>query len=208
MTNHFGRACLLLLCLSVIGQAEAQDAGLYGKVMDPMASFVRVVSLEAPASVIGGTSVNSQQGISPYVNVEPGKVEISAGTRSSRVDVEPGSFYTLAVTASGARVFKDDVKNDPAKAQVYLYNLSDLDGVDLFVPAAKVAAVEAVPSGSSKDVALRAPLSLAFEIRKDGRALAPPFTIDLKRRSGYTVILSGTAGKYGPVVVENNLLQP
>lgn len=208
MTRHCARACLLLLCLSVIGQAEAQDAGLYGKAMDPEASFVRVVSLEGLASVIGGTSVNSQQGISPYVNVEPGEVEISAGTRSSQVDVEPGSFYTLAFTPSGAKVFKDDVKNDPAKAQVYLYNLSDLDSVDLFVPAAKVAAVEMLPSGSSKDVALRAPLSLAFEIRKDGRALAPPFTIDLKRRSGYTVILSGNAGKYGPVVVENNLLQP
>ena len=208
MTSQFGRVCLMSICLSGIGQAEAQDAGLYGKAMDPTASFVRVVSLEASASVIGGTSVNSQQGISPYVNVEPGEVEISAGTRSSRVDVEPGSFYTLAVTPSGDRIFKDDVKNDPAKAQVYLYNLSDLDGIDLFVPAAKIAAVEAVPSGSSKDVALRAPLSLAFEIHKDGRAIAPPFTIDLKRRSGYTVILSGSAGNYGPVVVENNLLQP
>lgn len=207
MTKQLGRACVVLLCLAGVDRADAQDAGLYGKATDPLASFVRVVSLDASASVIAGISVESQHGVSPYVNVEPGEVEISAGTRISRVDVQPGSFYTLAVTASGDSFFKDPVKNDPAKAQVYLYNLSDLDGIDLFVPAAKVIAVEAVPSGASKDIALRAPLSLDFEIRKDGIALAPPFTIELKRRSGYTVILSGTAGKYGPVVVENYLLQ-
>ncbi|MGV1871796.1 alginate O-acetyltransferase AlgF [Agrobacterium rosae] len=185
----------------------AQDAGLYGKAADPKASFVRVVSLDQQSATIGGKPVPPTQGVSPYVNVNAGSVEISSGGQSTVMTVEPGKYYTMTMGLKGERVFSDVVKNDPAKAQLYLYNLSDLVSVDLFVPAAKAVALKGVAAGESRDVALKAPLSLAFEIQKDGSAVATTETIDLKRKTAYSIVITGANGRYSAVALENNLLQ-
>ncbi|XUY27090.1 alginate O-acetyltransferase AlgF [Agrobacterium sp. rho-8.1] len=185
---------------------HAQDAGLYGKAADPKASFVRVVSFDQQAATIGGKSVPTQ-GVSAYVNVDAGPVEISSGGQSTVMTAEPGKYYTMTMGMNGERIFSDAVKNDPAKAQLYLYNLSDLASADLFVPAAKAVALKGVAAGESKDVALKAPLSLAFEIQKDGLAVAKTETIDLKRKAAYSIVITGANGRYSAVALENNLLQ-
>ena len=187
--------------------AHAQDAGLYGRADDPNASFVRVVTFDQQTATIGGKPVSPDKGVSAYVNVDPGSVEVSSGGKNAVVKVEPGKYYTMTIGADGERVFTDIVKNDPAKAQLYLYNLSDIPNVDLFVPAAKALALKGVAKGESKDVALKAPLSLAFEVQKDGAAVASIEPIDIKRKAGYSIVIRGTNGQYKAVALENNLLQ-
>ena len=185
----------------------AQDAGLYGKESDPKASFVRIISFEQPSATIGGAPTTPTQGVSPYVNVQVGSAEVSSGGKSMVMNVEPGKYYTVTMGQGGVRVFSDLVKRDPAKAQLYLYNLSDLSSVDLFVPAAKAVALKDVAVGKSKDVALKAPLSLAFEIQHDGAAVASTETIDLKRKAAYSIVITGANGRYSAVALENKLLQ-
>lgn len=193
--------------ITAAAAAQAQDAGLYGKVADPNASFVRIVAFDQQSATIGGKPVAPAQGVSPYVNVDPGSVEVSSGGKNAVVKVEPGKYYTMTIEPNGERVFSDIVKNDPAKAQLYLYNLSDIPNVDLFVPAAKALALKGVATGQSKDVALKAPLSLAFEVQRDGVAVADIEPIDIKRKAGYSIVISGTNGQYKAVALENNLLQ-
>lgn len=206
--NHKMMLSIAVLAVGFSGTTGyAQDAGLYGKAADPKASFVRVVGLDQQPATIGGKPVPPTQGVSPYVNVDPGSVEVSSGGQSTVMTVEPGKYYTMAMGLNGERVFSDTVKNDPAKVQLYLYNLSDLKSVDLFVPAAKAIALKSVAAGESKDVALKAPLSLAFEIQKDGAAIAKIETIDLKRKAGYSIVITGANGSYSAIALENNLLQ-
>lgn len=193
--------------LSLAGAAQAQDAGLYGKAADPNASFVRVVAFDQQLATIAGKPVSPTHGVSPYVNVDPGSIKISSGGKDASMKVEPGKYYTMTIGPDGERIFSDTVKNDPAKAQLYLYNLSDIPNIDLFVPAAKALALKGVESGQSKDVALKAPLSLAFEVQKDGTKVAGTDLIDIKRKAGYSIVVTGENGKYKAVALENNLLQ-
>ena len=193
--------------LVLAGAAQAQDAGLYGRAADPNASFVRVVAFDQQVATIAGKPVSPAQGVSPYVNVDPGSIEISSGGKNASMKVEPGKYYTMTIGPDGERIFSDTVKNDPAKAQLYLYNLSDIPNIDLFVPAAKALALKGVESGQSKDVALKAPLSLAFEVQKDGTKVAGTDPIDIKRKAGYSIVVTGANGQYKAVALENNLLQ-
>ena len=75
------------------------------------------------------------------------------------------------------------------------------------MPAAKALALKSVAAGQSKDVALKAPLSLAFEVQKDGATVASIAPIDLKRKAGYSIVITGANGQYKAVALENNLLQ-
>lgn len=200
-------AAVFIAVFAAAVAAQAQDAGLYGRAVDPNASFVRVVAFEQQTAMIGGKPVSPSQGVSPYVNVDPGAVSVSSGGTNATLNVEPGKYYTMTMGADGERVFSDSVKSDPAKAQLYLYNLSDIPNVDLFVPAAKAVALKGVAAGQSKDVALKAPLSLAFEVQKDGYTVASVDAIDLKRKAGYSIVITGADGQYKAVALENNLLQ-
>ena len=207
MNHRTTLSMAVMIAGMAVSTGHAQDAGLYGKAADPNASFVRVVSFDQQSATIAGKPVTPTQGVSPYVNVDAGSVEISSGENSTVMTVEPGRYYTMSMGSNGERIFSDLVRNDPAKAQLYLYNLSDLESVDLFVPAARAVALKGVAAGESRDVALKAPLSLAFEIQKDGTAVAKTGTIDLKRKAGYSIVITGADGRYSAAAFENTLLQ-
>lgn len=198
-----------LLVASSYSDGLAQDSGLYGKPMDPNSSFIRVLDASASSAIIAGASIeNFSDGVSPYVNVKPGEVEMSLGAKTAKVTAEPGKYYTYAALADGqTKLYTDAVKDDPSKAQVYLYNLSDLKAVDLVVPAAKATALKAVAQGEAQSVSLRAPLSLSFAIQEGGKTVAETSKVDLKRRSGFTIVLSGSAGNYRVIALENYLNQ-
>ncbi|KQV70464.1 alginate O-acetyltransferase AlgF [Rhizobium sp. Root1220] len=186
-----------------------QDSGLYGKPTDPNSSFIRILDATASSAIIAGSSIeNFSDGVSPYVNVKPGEVEMSIGPKTATVTAEPGKYYTYAALAGGqTKLYTDAVKDDPSKAQVYLYNLSDIKAVDLVVPAARATALTAVALGTAQSVSLRAPLSLSFAIQESGKTVAETAKIDLKRRSGFTIVISGSAGNYHVIALENYLNQ-
>ncbi|MEK1889957.1 MAG: alginate O-acetyltransferase AlgF [Phyllobacterium sp.] len=199
-------SAMLLIAWTV---ASADDAGLYAKPVDPNSSFVRIVDPQATSVVIAGLALNDlDQGLSPYVIVKPGEIEMSVGLEKATLSTEPGKYYTYARIADGRqKLYVDTVKDDPSKAQVYLYNLSDLPMADLFVPAAKTVALRNVAAGESGAVLLRAPLALSFAIQSDGRTVVETGTVDLKRRSGFSIVLTGSSGNYHAVAVENHLHQ-
>lgn len=201
--------CVAMLALATPVTTPAQDAGLYGKPVDPNGSFVRIVDIDASSAVIAGAQVaNFSEGVSPYVTVKPGDVEMSVGAESTQITADPGKYYTYAKLSNGeGKLYVDGVKDDPSKAQVYLYNLSDLPAVDLVVPAAKTTAIKAVASGTSQSVSLRAPLSLGFSVQQDGKTIAETAKVDLKRRAGFSIVLSGSKGDYRVVVAENHMIQ-
>ncbi|WP_108483106.1 alginate O-acetyltransferase AlgF [Oceaniglobus ichthyenteri] len=185
--------------------SAAGDAGLYQDVFDPQSSFIRVLAPGQGFATVAGTRLSDfEAGLSPYVNVMPGSVAITHAGGTTDLTVAPSSHYTIVLqTGADPVVLVDDLAMNPAKADVSLYNLSMRDGVDLFVPAARAVALQGVPLSGAKSVALKAPLTLDFELRVGDETLATVGAVALQRRAGVSVVLTGADSQFTAVAVPN-----
>ena len=202
--NRYSRllACAIALCATT---AFAQDNQLYDDPDDPNASFVRIVSPGETLAVVGETTFdNVQGGVTPYVMLAAGAVSVAVGNLVSEGDIPPTSFYSFVAGSDGTlHLLQDEITNSPAKADLVFYNLSDLAMVDLYVPSVDALALEAIEQNTSRQVALKAPLTLDFEVRDGATVLASLPAIEMRRRAGVTVVFSGTAGDYTAYSTEN-----
>jgi len=134
-----------------------------------------------------------------YVNVMPGSIAVSVGSDETNIDVKSGAYYTVLTGENGPIVLEDAVTGSPAKSDVTFYNLSGNDGVELYVPAAKATAIDGVGALSGKSIALKAPLTLDFELRAGGDTLVSVAAVELKRKAGVWIILTQAEGGYQAV---------
>lgn len=192
----------LVLCTSA---AVAQDGQLYETPTDPDASFVRVVSPGDTLAVVANTTFDALQGgVTPYVAMAAGSVAVSVGDLTGEQEILPASFYTFITGTDGAlHMLNDTISNSPAKADLVIYNLSDLPLVDLFVPSVDAVALAGITQNTSHDVTLKAPLTLDFEIRDGATTLVTLPAIAMERRAGVTVVFSGADGDYTAFSTEN-----
>lgn len=194
----------LILAASTV---TAQDARLYEDVANPNASFVRVVDPTASVAVIQAASFDRVETVTPYVVIDGDtEVRITSGQTTATEAIQPATFYSFVVGADGtSALVVDRISRNPAQADVTFYNLSDIASADLFVPQAKALAIEGVAPSSGGAVALKAPLTLDFEIRDGETVVASVPAVALKRREGVAIVLSGTEGNYSASVTVNAL---
>lgn len=185
--------------------ALAQDNSLYEDPADPNASFVRVISPGETLAVVANQTFDAVQGgVTPYVTVIAGTVSVAVGDLATEGDIPPTSFYTFIRGTDGTlHMVQDDITNSPAQADLVFYNLSDLPSVDLFVPSVDAIAIEAITQNTSRQVTLKAPLTLDFEVRDGDEILASLTAIEMRRRAGVTVVFSGAGGDYSVYSTEN-----
>lgn len=183
------------------------DAGLYEPVPDPDASFVRVIAPAAEFGTIASEAMTQMEDVTPYVSVLPGEVPVQVGDLGTTVSVEKGGFYTVAL-AEGAEptTLRDTIIASPAKADLAFYNLTDLAGLSLYVPAAKANVAEGIDPSGMFAIALKAPLTLDFEVHKDGEVIATIPAVELRRKEGVTVVVTGTGGSYSGIATNNVFL--
>ena len=201
---HLTLPFLVLAASAVV----AQDASLYEDVANPDASFVRVVDATASVAVIQSASFDRvEKGVTPYVVIDgASEVNISAGETTATEQIQPATFYSFVVGADGtSALVVDKITLNPAQVDVTFYNLSDIASTDLYVPQAKAVAIEGVAPSNGGAVALKAPLTLDFEIRDGETVVATVPAVDLKRREGVAIVLSGTGGSYTATVTPNAL---
>jgi hypothetical protein len=197
-----------LALLAVASAAPAQDASLYEDVANPDASFVRVVDATSPVAVIQAVSFDSiEAGVTPYVVIDGDtEVKITAGETTATEPVEPATFYSFVVGADGtSALVVDKITRNPAQADVTFYNLSDIASADLYVPEAKTIAIEGIKPNDGGAVALKAPLKLEFEVKDGDTVVAKLPAVELKRREGVAIVLSGSGGNYTATVTPNAL---
>ncbi|WP_374645556.1 alginate O-acetyltransferase AlgF [Tabrizicola sp.] len=201
-------ALSLVVLAAAATAALAQDGGLYEDVANPEASFVRVVDAGTPVAVIQSASFDRVDGgVTPYVVIDgETEVKITSGETSTTETIEPATFYSFVVGADGtSALVVDKISNNPAQADVTFYNLSDIASADLYVPQAKAMAIEGVAVNGGGAVALKAPLTLDFEVRDGETVVATVPAVALKRREGVAIVLSGTGGSYTATVAPNAL---
>lgn len=200
--------CSVLALIALGSTALAQDASLYEDVANPNSSFVRVVDAKSPVAMIQAVSFDTiVAGVTPYVVIDgETEVKITAGELSATETVEPATFYSFVVGADGSSALVEDkITRNPAQADVTFYNLSDIPSADLYAPQAKAMAIEGVGVNEGGAVALKAPLTLDFEVRDGETVVATVPSVDLKRREGVAIVLSGTGGTYTASVTPNAL---
>lgn len=198
---------IFLLTACLISSATAQDAGLYKNIADPNAAFVRIVSAKAVIGRVQARRLSTEpNGISAYVQTAPGNIKLSVGDARASHDVVSGEFYSFVLLNDGSgSLVRDQAPSNPAQASLAFYNLSDLTSVALYVPQADVMALANVPAGGAASVALKAPLTLDFEVRSAGKSVAFLPQILLRRRNGTSIVLTGRQGFYKAIVVDNQI---
>jgi hypothetical protein len=207
MTRIHKSIPLLALVLAPMA-VTAQDGGLYEDVANPDASFVRIVDAGTTVAVIQSASFDSvETGVTPYVVIDgETEVKITSGETTATETIQPATFYSFVVGEDGTSALViDKITNNPAQADVTFYNLSDIASADLYVPQAKAMAIEGVAINAGGAVALKAPLTLDFEVRDGETVLATVPGVALKRREGVAIVLSGTGGTYTATVTPNAL---
>lgn len=188
--------------------ALAQDASLYEDVANPDSSFVRIVDATASVAVIQSASFDKvEAGVTPYVVIDgETEVRLTSGETTATEAIQPATFYSFVVGADGtSALIVDKITRNPSQADVTFYNLSDIASANLYVPQAKAVAIEGIAPSSGGAVALKAPLTLDFEIRDGDTVVATVPAVDLKRREGVAIVLSGTGGSYTATVTPNAL---
>ena len=185
--------------------ASAGDDGLYQDVFDPQSSFVRVLAPGLTFAAIDGGRIDGfEAGLSSYVNVMPGPIDIVLADTSTVLEAAPSTHYTIVFDDRGEPVtLVDTLELSPAKADVTLLNMTSKDDVELFVPAADAVAIDAVGADTGKSVALRAPLTLDFVLRTGDETLSSVAAVDLQRQSGVTIVLSESETGFDAVAVPN-----
>lgn len=193
---------ILALCAA---PAMAQDNQLYEDPADPNASFVRIISPGETLAVVGeNTFDNVLGGVTPYITMPAGPISVAVGDLVSDGNIPPTTFYSFVKGTDGTlHLLQDAITNSPAKADLVFYNLSDLPMVDLFVPTVDTIAIADIAQNTSRQVTLKAPLTLDFEVRDGETVLASLPAIEMRRRAGVTVVFSGSAGAYSAFSTEN-----
>lgn len=209
MNLHSPSAFLLLALALLAPAAKAQDGQLYADPADPNASFVRVLAPGESVAVVNGTTFSGlTDGMTPFVMMQAGTATAQVGTIQSTAEIAPATFQTFLLGNDGQlHLLPDQIVNSPARADLVFYNLTDLPLVDLFVPSAKTMALTGVAPNASGQVTLKAPLTLDVEVQAAGAVLASLPAIEMRRRGGVSVVISGTKGTYSATATENTYAQ-
>ncbi|CUH80079.1 alginate O-acetyltransferase AlgF [Tropicibacter naphthalenivorans] len=197
---------LVALPMGLASPAHAGDGALYKDVFDPNSSFVRIVAPGQTFGSIDGKSLDAlTNGVSGYVNVMPGAIPVVFSDGSLDVEVAPSKHYTVVkMEGQEPQVFEDALELSPAKADVSVVNLTTQGDVNLYVPLAKAVAIKAVPAADVRSIALKAPLTLDFDLRSGEDALASVAAVELKRKAGVTIVLNQTGAGYDAFAVANS----
>ncbi|MBW7470394.1 alginate O-acetyltransferase AlgF [Marinobacter sp. M216] len=190
-------ALIYLLCAI---PAQAEDA-LYAADAPDGVAFIRVLNAgssgELESASAGGKRWDeiAPLEVSPYLYLPPGSHSISAGGASATVDLQKDQFYTAVVLPDGRlEVLKDRAFENPRKALVSFYNLTDSGGVSLKTADGKVAVIENLGSLEVADREINA-VKLAFGAFEGSQVFGTSDPMSLQRGRVYSFFAVEVAGR-------------
>ncbi|MDN3722223.1 hypothetical protein QW131_30985 [Roseibium salinum] len=146
MTAPLNRLLATLAVVAALGgTAMAQDDALYPEPSAPDASYLRILTDAGTETEIDGNAAEAgEAGLTRYYEVSPGEVELRIAGRT--ISVQPGAnaHYTYVAAGDQGELMSDEITDSPANADLVFYNLTDLDGVEVYVPEAEAVALEGV----------------------------------------------------------------
>ncbi len=205
MFNFHLRPLLFVLAVlfALSGTAWAGEESLYDTPPPPGAAFVRVIDLrQEPSSPVDisalGAVESDDNGVTPYYALVGEVVAVRVGDASLDVPLMAGRFTTVVVGAGQPEpvlsMVEDQISENPSKAGVQFYNLTDQQAVTLHAPKFKVDVVAATDPGKvgSREVN---EVKIDLEARAGGSVIARFASVLLKRRAQIGFIVAEVGGQ-------------
>lgn len=203
---------ILALMLFIPSLATAGEEELYKPLPPADSAFVRFVNLtdmKADAAKIDDVSIlpGKQVPVSDYGIVKQGERTFRLGEKSQPVTVKAGQYYTIVVPAEGdIKIIQDALIENPAKAVIYFYNLSDAAEGSLIAPAHKTKIFEKVGSMESDSREINA-VTFNLQVKAGNSEAGTIEEVNLKRQEGTSIFLTGASGAYNSFSVQNAVAQ-
>lgn len=187
---------LLLATLGGAALAESPEQALYAPAPPNGSAFVRVVNTggAAPLQVAGRPIGPLEAGTtSAYLVAMAGEREVKLGTASVKFTAEAGYFYTLAPRDGQLVLQADPVNRNLAKANITLYNFTELPSLSLRTADGATVLVDAVAPFAQGSRAVNA-ISVDLAVFADGAALHALPGLKLESGNAYSAVVIGKAG--------------
>ncbi len=199
MHRRLVAVCIVLfLAAAAFGPLGAAPQSVYGPSAPGDSAFVRVVSLlPDPVRVsLGATRIGpvSYGTVSSYQPVVPDIYEVRAGGQELEVVPKSGAYLTVACTPQGIILFDDPPHTNPARVQVFLYNLTGIARLDLKTADGKTAVIAGVKTGDSAQVVVNA-VTVSLAVYNGTTLVKAMGSIALQRGASYSVFAMGDAAR-------------
>jgi len=194
-------AILIALCTTALATGETRS--VYGPQAPGDAAFVRLVD-----AIPGKTHLEIEIGatrygalgwteVSPYRPVTPDIYQLEAAGNEAEIIAGSGRYYTVVCMPTGITVYEDPAHTDPARAQLFLYNLSPLPQIDLRTADGKSRVISGVGPRSAGLAVVNA-VRVALAVFSEGTSIAGLGDLGLERGSSFSVFV--LAADQAPVV--------
>lgn len=192
----------VLAIILVVFSAAFVNAGpksVYGLQAPGDVAFVRVVNATAgktPIQVDLGATRYDKLGfaeVSSYRAVIPDIYQIRAADYEKEIIPKIGLYYTIICAPKGIHIIEDVTHTDPARAQLFLYNVSSFPHVDLRTADGKTIVISGISPHQYGQVVVNA-ISVSFAVFSGGTRLGEVGDLGLERGSSFSVfVLDGEA---------------
>lgn len=208
---HTAFFVLISSLLVSINTAQAGEDALYAADAPDGAAFIRVVNADASGSIaqatVGGKVIKEIAPLeaSPYIYLSAGNYQVDVAGKQVSVTMKKEEFYTVVVRNSGeVKVLKDVTFDNPRKALLSFYNLTDTGGVTLKTSDGKVDVIDSVGSLAVANREINA-VRIALGAFQSGQALAKTGEVNLQRGKVFSVFAIDVGGEPRLVVAESRV---
>lgn len=191
--------------------SQAGEDALYAADAPDGATFIRVVNADVsgniPQATIGGKAIKDVEPLaaSPYIHLPAGTYQLEVGEQAAPVTMEKDRFYTAVVLDSGElEILTDKTFENPRKALISFYNLTESGGISLKTADGKVAVIEPVESLAVANREINA-VKVALAAFDSGNALASTSPVNLQRGTVFSFFMIDVGGSPRLVVAENRV---
>jgi alginate O-acetyltransferase complex protein AlgF len=204
-------AFIMLICLAIPALAQAGEDALYAAEAPDGAAFIRVVNASVSGSLpevrIGDKSIRDVQPVtaSSYIYLPEGTYKITVGKKTEPLAMEKDQFYTAVVLSSGElKILKDKAFQNPRKALISFYNLTDSNGISLKTSDGKVSVIDPVEALSEASREINA-VKVTLGAFSDGETVAQAAPVSLQRGKVFSFFVIDTGGSPRLIVAENRV---
>lgn len=187
------RRLILILCLVAASVARMDAEGprsVYGPSAPGDSAFVRLINLlPDPVRVgLGATIIGpaARAEVTPYRPVVPDVYLARIKGREREVVPKAGTYLTIASTPGGIVLFDDPPHTDPARAQLFLYNLTMIPSISLKSADGRTPVISNVRPDSSASVVVNA-VSVGLAVFTGESLVKPLGVLELKRGASFSV---------------------
>jgi len=169
----------------------AQSRSIYGSGVDEAAVLVRLVNTGAPVETklrIGALTLNATApgSSTPYRPTVADIYTLSFGGKRYEFMPESGGYYSIVITAKSLLLFTDQKHLDPARAQLYFYNVTATKGLELKTADGATKALGPCDSGVSAQIAVN-PVQVQFAVYSGSKKLGADIAPKLERGASFSV---------------------